>query len=483
MNPSRIAFALSIVVVALLPIGVQGYFFAHTDVLFDFGVFYCAGHVVAHGFNPYLTEPLRSCEHAVIPGLVNAGNGALSQLVAPAPLPGYAIAAFVPLSFLPFKIAAALWLTLLLGAWCASIWAIVRFAGAAWQTVVAASALAIGATSIPLGQIVPVAIAAICLTAFFAWQGRWRHAAIAGAAAMLEPHLGLPVCLALALWAPRTRVPLAVAFVFLAALSLLVLGPSANLEYFTNVLPAHALSEVARESQYSLTPILVAAGIADTLAVRIGSLWYVVMLVCGVVFAGSIARKTGNTAFLACIPPAFAVFGGAFVHVTEIAAAIPAAILALGYAKGVSRPVAIVALLLLAVPWRIVVSPAGLLVPLFPIGYLAWCCWRGNLRAALLAVLAATLLFISIDNAYVFAARHHSVAFTGSKIDTRLAESEWSEFSKRSWSASIASWIVRVPTWCGLGLLLFVYAAAAARTRAESVPNRDSFATVPPQTA
>jgi hypothetical protein len=452
-----------IVVVALLPICVQACVLAHTDALFDFGVFYCAGHVVAHGADPYLTEPLRSCEHAVIPGFSNVRSG-LSQLVAPAPLPGYAIAAFVPLSLLPFAVAAALWLAFLLLAWCASIWAIARFSAASWQVVLGATSLSIGSTSIILGQIVPIAILAICLTAYFAWQGNWRCVSIAGAVSMLEPHIGLPVCLALIVWVPRTRLLLLAAFSLLAIISLIALGPGPNIQYFTTILPAHALSEAARDSQYSLTPILVATGIAAETAAHIGLLWYVTMLVAGVLVAGLVARETGNNAFLACVPPAFAVFGGTFVHVTEIAAALPAAILLLAYAKGASRVFAIVALLLLAVPWRIVASPAGALVPVFPVAYLAWHYSNANLRSIAFAVLAAGLLFVSIDDAYVVEAQHHVRAHAGSIIDSHVAESSWSRFSQTTWPAGTASWIVRVPTWSGL-LLLVVALSATPRTR------------------
>ena len=56
-------------------------------------------------------------------------------------------------------------------------------------------------------------------------------------------------------------------------------------------------------------------------------------------------------------------------------------------------------------------SLAGVFVPLFPTGYLAWRCWNGNARAVMLAVLAAELLFLAIDSAYVSVAgilRRHS---------------------------------------------------------------------------
>ena len=125
---------------------------------------------------------------------------------------------------------------------------------------VSAFAFSLGVASLPFGEIVPIAIAAICACAYFAGRGNWQRAAIAGAVAMIEPHLGLPVCVALAVWAPATRLPLAICLGVLAAASVITLGPAVNLEYFTSVLPAHALSEAARDTQFSLTSVLASLG-------------------------------------------------------------------------------------------------------------------------------------------------------------------------------------------------------------------------------
>ena len=85
---------------------------------------------------------------------------------------------------------------------------------------------------------------------------------------MIEPHLGLPVCIALAIWMPATRFPLAVAFGRWRRSRSALLGPATNLEYFTSVLPAHALSEVTRDTQYSLTAVLAALGLSHDAAVQ-----------------------------------------------------------------------------------------------------------------------------------------------------------------------------------------------------------------------
>ena len=87
------------------------------------------------------------------------------------------------------------------------------------------------------------------------------------------------------------------------------------------MLPAHALSELTRDTQYSLSAVLAALGVAPGAAVKAGSIWYFAMLIAGTIVAGRLARQTENAAFLACVPPAFAVFGGTFIHMTQIAAA------------------------------------------------------------------------------------------------------------------------------------------------------------------
>src|SRR5579883_636545 len=60
----------------------------------DFRAFYCAARVAAHRADPYLTEPLRSCEVAIGTTPFFRKNPGVTI---PAPLPGYAIAALMPL--------------------------------------------------------------------------------------------------------------------------------------------------------------------------------------------------------------------------------------------------------------------------------------------------------------------------------------------------------------------------------------------------
>ncbi|HEV3090944.1 MAG TPA: glycosyltransferase 87 family protein [Candidatus Cybelea sp.] len=461
--------AAGIVLATLLALVAQTNVVTRTGFLVgDFRAFYCAARVASTGASPYLTEPLGACERSIGPVRFFQKN---PNVTIPAPLPGYAIAALEPFSRLPFAMAASLWVALLGLAWLAAVWSLARFAGTRWEVSLAFLGLSLGALSLPFGEVVPLSAACICLAGYFAWRGRWLPSGLFAAGAMIEPHLGLPVCLALAVWAPATRLPLLLALAALGALSLRALGSAVNVEYFTSVLPAHALSELTRDTQYSTSAVLAALGVAPVTAVRLGGAWYAAMLVAGTFVAGRLARKTGNAAFLACVPPAFAVFGGSFIHVTQIAVAAPAAALLIAYAPKECRDAAVVAALLLIVPWGWVVSPALIVAPLFPVGYLAWRYWEGNQRLVLFAAIGAALLVFGLQHLYTISGPHIGAHPAVLPIDPRLPEASWSAYSRGSSGGSLAAWAVRLPTWGALGLLLWlmVRSAQALSIRRESM--------------
>ncbi len=447
----------AIVVLTLVALGIQSALVARTGFFMgDFRAFYCASAVAAHGANPYHVEPLRSCESAIGPKRFFETNPGISI---PAPLPGYAIGIFEPLSVVPFPAAAAIWLTACIAALVVCTATIARCASVAWPMVLAALMLSLGAASIPFGEVVPVALAAICACAYWARRGQWLPASIAAAVAMIEPHIGLPTCVALFVWARPTRVPLAIAAAVLGAIALVAIGPAANWEYFARVLPAHALSEAARDTQYSLTSVLASFGVAPSTAVQAGSLSYLVMLVVGTATAGLVAKKLENQAFLACVPPAFAVLGGTFIHVTQIAVALPAALLLAAYAKGEVRSLAATAVLLLSVPWSMAWwsmawSPLLGVAPALLLAYEALYYWPGTIRPALVATLVGLLLLIGFTalSTRVKSAPSHSYA--AAPIDASLPEASWSKFSLKNSTGSLGAWAVRLPTWSGLALLL-----------------------------
>lgn len=450
----------AVIIIALSALGLQAGVVTRTGFLMgDFRAFYCAARVTSQGANPYLAEPLRTCETGIGARRFFEANPGVTI---PAPLPAYAIAALVPLAMLPFTVAALLWCALLFAAWIVCVAALARVARVPWEVALAVFSLSLGALSLPFGEVVPLAVALICLAAYYAQQARWRAAALCTAGAMIEPHLGLPVALALAVWRPATRLPLAVAFVLLGALAVVAIGPAANLEYFTSVLPSHALSEATRDTQYSLTAILTALGVVPTIAVKAGAVWYAGMLVIGTIVAGRVAKRSANEAFLVCVPPAFAVFGGSFIHVTQIAAALPAALLLVASPKTEHRAAALVTLLVLVVPWGWVVSPALIVAPLFPVAYLAWRFWGDNLNAVLVAGIAAAVLLLGLQRLYTVHGPRLAVPTAAPAIDSRLAEASWSAYSRKGVTDSVAAWAVRIPTWAALFALLALYAPREA---------------------
>jgi hypothetical protein len=95
-------------------------------LLGDFRAFYCAGVALTQGADPYREEPLRSCE-------IRAGAPAepkgLHAVALPAPLPPYALAAYTPFARLPFTVAGALYLALLVAAMAAATQLLARITG------------------------------------------------------------------------------------------------------------------------------------------------------------------------------------------------------------------------------------------------------------------------------------------------------------------------------------------------------------------
>jgi hypothetical protein len=417
----------------------------------DFRAFYCASRVALQHDDPYLAQPLHACEAGLGWNLFFERN---PTVTVPAPLPSYDLAALAPLALLPFAVAAAAWAAVLALACIVSVVALSRSVAASWQAAFAVLAIALIVASLPFGEVVPIALACICMAGYFARQQRWLPAALSAAGAMVEPHLGLPVCVALAIWVPAARIPLAVCGCALAALALAFLGPATNWEYVTSVLPAHALSEGTRDTQYSLTAALYSLGAPQRLALSVGSAWYAAMVLLGSLVGGRLAKSTSNHAFLAFAPPAFAALGGTFIHVTQIAAALPAAMLLVGTARPPLRIPAFIALLLLAVPWAWAISPSLVVAPLLPVAFLTWWYWHRSLRIALLVGIAAALLQFGATEAYSLTGATRPTRVAAPAIDPRLAEASWSDYSREDSTNSLAAWAVRIPTWMGLALLL-----------------------------
>jgi hypothetical protein len=423
----------------------------------DFQAFYCSGMAVSAGDDSYRVEPLRTCEHQGNISKAPMRSGS----VVPAPLPGYDLAVFVLFAKLPYPVAVVIWQLLLWSAVGATVFALMRLTGLAPATVIAATLLADGYISSFTGQLAPFSVAGIALSASCASRKQFTWSALWGIVALCEPHVAVGSLLALLLFVPASRWAAAIGIALLGALTFAATGFARSLEYVRDVLPRHALSEVAHERQYSLTGLLHLAHVGDPSAVLAGELSFVVMLIAGLIVAVRLRAATGEDGFLIVIPPAFTLIGGAYIHDVQIAAAIPAALLL--YAKLPERRVMIVpALLALSIPWTAFTE----MLPILPVealafGFLAWSLLP-SARIAVLLTAAQLGILVAVAVSFHFDIPHIVIA----PPPTAFSEDAWRMVVDALFAQSTTLFLfLKLPTWCGLALVAVVALKAAATRR------------------
>lgn len=426
---------------------------------FDFQAFYCAGSAVRAHADPYRTQPLGSCEHAH----TDRTYAALpADVVLPAPLPAYDIAGFAVLSLLPFDLAKAVWGALLAAAIALALYMAASATRAPFLAVLMALATSLVFPSFAFGEIFALFAAGAFAAMFFASKRKWTAAGLAAAASLVEPHLGLPVCLSLFLWAPRARLPLAAGAGALVAIAIGTLGLQTNAEYLLTVLPLHALAEIGSDAQMSLSAVLYASGMTSRMAVAAGTISYVLAMIAGIALAGMLAKRTGERAFLIAAPAAAALYAGSFIHVTEFFAAVPLALLLTRVRARAG--LALAALVLLSVPWYMALE-RGDVTALAVLGALCifavlWRFGSSMVTALACAALAFAVLFFAPAHGSA-AAPHHAAGET--IVDASYPQAGWQRFIRHELSSgSIASWLLRGLSWSGL-LLLGAGAVLAAR--------------------
>src|SRR5262249_43985956 len=82
----------------------------------------------------------------------------------------------------------------------------------------------------------------------------------------------------------------------------------------------------------------------------LGELSYAVMLVVSIVLGRRMAQRLGRPELLAYLPAACSIVAGPYVHMVDLAFAIPAALVLTASLRGTARTLGIVALSLLTVP-------------------------------------------------------------------------------------------------------------------------------------
>ncbi len=397
------------------------------------------------GANPYAAAPLYACESIAARPLYQASFG----VALPAPLPGYALLPFALLSFVPILPAAALWGLLLVAACVAAVRSL-RELGVDSVVSVAAGAFALGVVTLPFGELVPIALASYCACAAALRRGSYGAAVAWACIGMIEPHVGLAVLLVL-VGLEATRLRAASAIVLLAVLHALVVRDSA-VTYFSHVLAQHALAELTRSSQYSLSWALRALGMSAGYALGIGSASYALALGLGISLAAVAYRRTGAVELLALVPAPIAIVGGTFMHLSQTGVAVPAALVLYSLAHGRAKSLLGIAVLLLAIPWNAVaetvwfVPLAALASGLVTIVALDW-----TTTSAMRATLVVTVYCAALALARAHVA---SVSIAAPPLDPALAQARWGAWIAANDSyGGYGVWLAKAPTWIALVLV------------------------------
>jgi hypothetical protein len=434
--------------------------------LYDFQDFYCAGGALDEGADPYAYEPLHRCEHRVNQSELYRRD---PQRAVPAPLPPYDFPPFMLAARLAFPVARAVDASAIVLAIAACA---IGLAMADVPIDVAAAALILPAGYLLLnaGQVIPFALLALVFCGTALARRRDAIGGVLAAFTLIEPHLGLPVCAALLLWVPASRVWVAATAAVLAAAGALVLGIAGSSEYLFRVLPAQAGAEVGYIYQYSLTYLLHALGAPPAAALAAGELSYLGSLVFGLWLARRLSEKIERRELLAYLPAAFALIGGAYVHMVDIAFALPAALVLANRLQGRPRNLAVIALCLLAVPWIAAWSIKKLfLASLFVVAFLLvrlqadW-----TVAIATFCAIAAAIYRLELSPP------------TLPSVVTATTPFAPTELVQRAWRAYVAGlgnpdplWLlIKVPTW--LALTAVAAAAFLAGAPARPVPPRKS---------
>ncbi len=356
---------------------------------FDIPIFRCAAQIIGRS-DPYTIEPLAACENEVRP-VYRTGE------IAPAPQPPYALAAFKPFAGFPEHRFAVGWTFANIALAILSAGLLARLSGFPPLAIFLGLIWGPGFDVLTLGQLSMVVILGVSWAALELQRNRPQVAACALSLAMMVPHVGLPAFAAMFALVPRARVTIAALFLLGLGASLALSGPAISWEYVSRVLPLQALAEATNPSQYSLTLWMVALGISDNVAVRVGELQYALFCVASIVLAKQLSDRYSEPSLIVALPVALVVIGGPFIHYSETITMWPAVLLLAKHARGMWRYGFALLVALLSTEWRL---GAWLKVECLEIICQAYIVWAfvGPMRDGRrrLAVTAAILLPVTL---------------------------------------------------------------------------------------
>ena len=403
----------------------------------DFGAFWCAGRAVLAHANPYLNQPLHACEATNTPAFFRL----FPNVTVPAPLPPYALAMFSLWSLVPYAIARAAWWVLIVACVAAEANVIAKLSGRTYLFSLAACGFATAIPAVTFGALAPIPILALTVAALVLRYGRWFVGAALLGAAMIEPHMVLPSCVACFWLLSRTRLPLLAGGLLAAVLGVVAVGGDVVLLYFTRVLPAHAHAELAHLGQESLATVLYHLGVDGQTAMHLAGLQYAVTCFIGIFVARKMYRADGDAAWLVLVPAGFAVVGGEFIHLTEMAVLVPLAVL---FATRHRSTLAFAALVMFAVPFETAVS----LVLYLPAAALAVAWLLLEARARGIVVVAASLAVVGVGlgvHGIAVAQVAHSSTLISDPGPDALASVTWEAYSSLT-GARVLWWLTKLMT-------------------------------------
>lgn len=426
--------------------------------LYDFQDFYCAGEAVGRHADPYRYEPLHRCEHRV--NQTEAYRLDPNRVV-PAPIPPYDLPPFELAARIGFPAARAIDAIAITVAIAATIGGL-ALVGIPLGLAAPALVLPAGYLLLDAGQIVPFALVAMVFCGVALAR---RHDAIAGvlaAVTMIEPHLGLPVFVSVLLLVPPSRFAALVMGLLMALTGALTVGVAGLVEYLAGVLPAQAAAEAVYPYQYSLTYLLATTGLAPAAALAAGQFCYAALLALGIGLGAKLAVTLERRELVAYLPAACAVIGGSYVHMVDLAMAVPAALVLATYSRAASRTISTLALCLLAVPWIDVwIGKKLFLASLFVVAAIL-------VRQRLAPMLSAGTFIAIAATIYGFELRPPA-PFSGM---TAMASLRPSDLAQQAWRAYVLQlespvlpWFaIKIPTWTALlGLLVAGFRALPRR--------------------
>jgi hypothetical protein len=467
---ARAGFALASLVLAIAALALV----RHGEVgRQSFKAFYCAGAAVKERRDPYLVEPMRSCERQIAPSTEPDGY------VEPAPLPGYALVPFALLATVPAKVAAPIFALCLVLAAILSAWCLAPLLPAPRAAVLLALA-PLTLLNVAFGEIPPFALLAICACAYFLSTQRWVGAGIAVCAALIEPNVGLPAALAVFLFAPRTRVPIAICAVALAVVSVAALGVAANLQYFTSVLPTMADAELNAADQYSLAHLLYAGGMSAALSQLLSKIWFVVAMALGIGLAGIFARRDRQPELLPLLPPASVLLLGIYLHDIQMLLALPAALVLASRVRGEAlRAIAAAACALLIAVWTQPLARATVILDAVGVAAGVYVLIRGTLTrrvvASAAAVVAAVLGLVLLQHVSPPPTAEQLVTHEFHSASNELGPAAWARYLE-STPALLGQQLARkMPTWLGLFVIMLcaLQLGVAAKPEDDSAPRSE----------